>query len=480
MSQPNIIVVVLDSLRQDHVGTYGGNQGLTPSIDAFAAEPQVTVFDRAFPEALPTVPARMGLLTGQRSLTTRPWGPIPDEQMTLPERLRHDGYVTAMVTDNYHLHKPSMNYHKGFDSVQWIRGQEADPYRTAPASVDLDPYMKPEMEGSLNERLLEQYLRNTAKRNDEDEQEFFAAQVFREAIKWIERNGKHHPKFLLVDSFDPHEPWDPPAEYRGKHCDETYDGPDLIDPMYGETDWMTEAELSHAKGRYAEEITFVDNWFGKFIEALKTNGVYEETLITVVSDHGVQLGEHGKIGKPQDGLYREVVDIPMLVKLPSNLSINTPDRVDTPVQTHDLPATILDSCGLECETDALHSRSLLPILRGETTQVRDVAVTGYYNDRCRVVRDDRWSFHRNVKDGTNSLFNLQNDPHEECNVINKHPDVAQRLESAIVASLNGPKSGPMSADSVPTIQERYRNRKSSETDVPTVVSRRLRELGYID
>ena len=99
----NVIVLMLDSLRQDHVSSYGwdGCPVQTPHIDAIAAEG--VVFDNVYPEGLPTIPVRTDLMTGQSSLTNRTWQPLMATDVTMAEVLRREGYLTALVADTYHL-----------------------------------------------------------------------------------------------------------------------------------------------------------------------------------------------------------------------------------------------------------------------------------------------------------------------------------------------------------------------------------------
>ncbi|MCC6051177.1 MAG: sulfatase-like hydrolase/transferase, partial [Thermofilum sp.] len=137
----NVIVVVLDSLRQDHVGFYRRLLGLqrvfegveppeTPNLDRFASES--IVFANAYPSGLPTLPVREELLTGQFTLPYRGWSPLRPDSYTMPELLKGFGYFTGLISDTYHLFKPGMNYAKGFDTWLFIRGQEYDAYRIPP------------------------------------------------------------------------------------------------------------------------------------------------------------------------------------------------------------------------------------------------------------------------------------------------------------------------------------------------------------
>ena len=147
----NLVVVCLDSFRQDHVSYYRGDAPVfdavppcrTPNIDLFAH--QCVVFDNAYPCGLPTIPVRYELMTGQFGLPYRGWEPLTPYDKPIAEILRAEGYVCGLVADTYHYFRPyqrtaSMNYHRGFHSYQWVRGQEYDAYASHPPKRCVDDY----------------------------------------------------------------------------------------------------------------------------------------------------------------------------------------------------------------------------------------------------------------------------------------------------------------------------------------------------
>ena len=89
-----------------------------------------------------------------------------------------------------------------------------------------------------------------------------------------------------------------------------------MNPKYGVANWVTRPEIEHIQGRYAEEVEFVDNCLGRFLDTLREEGRYEDSLILVMSDHGVSLGDHNSLGKPPWGLYGEVVELPLSSSFP--------------------------------------------------------------------------------------------------------------------------------------------------------------------
>ncbi|MGH2821156.1 MAG: sulfatase-like hydrolase/transferase, partial [Actinomycetota bacterium] len=246
----NIVLVVFDTLRKDCVGCYGSSPPWdgaspvqTPNLDRFAEE--CIRFTSAYPESLPTLPARRSIYTGMRTypfhdgrfrlrgdfVPAPGWGPIPEDQDTLAEMLGNAGYRTALISDLYHQFKPSKNYWRGFDQWSFIRGQETDPAVSGPLPTkdDIDRWVpKPiqelrftsdesyraEGDRPSSERFFERAWLNRPRGGEE---RWPNAQVMVEAARWLEENAdareRGQPFFLTVECFDPHEPWFVPDHY---------------------------------------------------------------------------------------------------------------------------------------------------------------------------------------------------------------------------------------------------------------------------
>ena len=253
--KPNVILVILDTLRKDHVGTYGNDLMRTPTLDAVAREG--LLFTRAHPDAMPTIPARRAIHTGFRTWPAEPpangWTPIPEGQATLAEILKGQGYRTLLCTDLYHAFVPSgMNFDRGFDEFREIRGQEQDRYRD-PSTVSEE-----EMEKYLSVTPIEtrQYLANTQDR--ESEEDWFAPKVFIGATELLEQASKDtQPFFLVADCYDPHEPWDPPQEYVSLY-DVGYDGLEPFISKYEADDYLSNRILMSMRALYAGEVILDD------------------------------------------------------------------------------------------------------------------------------------------------------------------------------------------------------------------------------
>jgi arylsulfatase A-like enzyme len=442
----NVIGIMLDSFRQDHIGFYHRGQPVfggvpackTPNLDAFARE--CIVFDNAYPEALPTIPVRTQLFTGQCTLPYRYWQPLTKEDLSAAEILRAEGYVCGLISDCYHYRAPGMNFHRGFHAYRWVRGQEYDPWASHPPRRDVDRYVNEHYDADWR-RLVSQFLANTD--DFASEEDWFPAKVVDEAIDWLDRNRGHSRIFAWIDSFDPHEPWDPPARF-DTYTARTYDGKRLIMPMGGPAQrWATPDEIRYIQGLYAGEAAFVDHCLGRLFKSLKDLGYYDDSVIVLVADHGHPLGDHGKFLKGGDRMYSELLKVPFLIRLPGGKGAR---RTGAIVQFHDVLPTLLDFLDMANDTSSLHGRSFLPVLSGDTDTHRDVIVTGYHQAPDRCVRDETWSYVQRPQDQPDELYNLEQDPRERTNLIDEHPEEAMRLARAFGGTF-GLRSG-RSPDSV--------------------------------
>ncbi len=426
----NLIVIVLDSFRQDHVSTYHQGRSTfegiqpcqTPNIDQFAEE--CIVFENAYPEALPTIPIRCQLMTGQRTLPYRPWQPLAPHDVPIAQILKQQGYVCGLISDTYHYRAPGMNYHRHFDCYRWIRGQEYDPYVSAPSQRNINDYVNKNYPSAWRKRI-GQFLANTDRFTDLED--WFPYKVVDEAVEWLEDNRTHDPVFLWIDSFDPHEPWDPPAAF-DTYTDSDYDGPRLIMPMGGlASNWASEAEINHIRGLYAGEAAFVDDCLGRLFESLKDLGYYDDSLILLLADHGHPLGDHEKFLKGADRMYNELLKVPFMVRLPKGEGAR---RSKSIVQFHDVLPTVLDGLELGNNTSSMHGESFISVLKGDKDSHRDVIITGYHEGADRCIRDSTWSYIQRPTGEPDELYNLIDDPREQVNLIDQFPNEAVRLASS--------------------------------------------------
>jgi len=422
----NVIMILSDSFRQDHLGYYGNDWIETPNLDRFAGES--VAFENAYCEGLPTLPVRTALFTGNYTLTNRFWQQLTPQDVTMAEILDEYGYLSAMITDTYHMFKPNMNYHRGFHVWRWIRGQECDAYRSKPHGLDLNQFINPAMIGTVYIRNLDQYLRNVQDRKGEED--YFVARVMQDAMDWLENDrDPDRPFFLYVDCFDPHEPWDPPPPFDTRYTDPDYNGPKIIQPKFGPSDWMSEAELNNTRALYAGEVTFVDKWIGKLLNKIEAMGLKEDSLILFLADHGHPHGDHGTILKATDQLYSELLRIPLLVRFPDGSHAGK--RIKPIVSVVDVLPTVLDIIGFKQENQFMQGESMAPLINGRVDKIHDHITMGFFDSLDRCIRDEEWSYIRRPEGRKRELYNLIDDPKEKQNLIDDCPDRAADMENAI-------------------------------------------------
>jgi arylsulfatase A-like enzyme len=419
----NVIVLINDTWRWDYLGCYGNDWIKTPNLDKLASES--AVFDYCYAEGLPTVPTRTTFFTGRFTFPFRGWQRLEPTDVLLAEVLWNKGFHSAMITDVYHLHKPSMAFERGFDYTQHVRGHEGDPYIVDESiEVDVDKYYKGDGKDKAVKAQLTQYLRNV--HDWKGEEDTFVAQCVREGIKWLEDQSKKDNLFLWLDCFDPHEPWDPPAPYNRMYTDSSYKGQDIIHPIPGNVEgYLTPEELHHIKMLYAGKVTLCDHWIGVFLDKVKELGLYDNSLIIFTTDHGAPFGEHGYIKKAQPGLYEYLVHIPLIIRHPEGLGAGK--RFSAMVETTEIFPTILDFLRVR-QPPKVHGQSLLPMMAGEVESVRDYAYMGHFKRNWRVSTQE-WAFILNFDKGkANELYHLKEDAAEQNNLISENPQKAMELE----------------------------------------------------
>ncbi len=171
----------------------------------------------------------------------------------------------------------------------------------------------------------------------------------------------------------------------------------------------------------------MDHCLGRLFQALQDLGYYDDSVIVLLADHGHPLGDHGKFLKGTDRLYNELLKVPFMVRLPGGEGAR---RTQSMVQFHDVLPTLLDLLGLARNTESLHGKSFLPVLRGDGDTHRESIITGFHEGAERCIRNTTWSYIQRSTGEPEELYNLQEDPHERNNLIEQHPDEARRLSEA--------------------------------------------------
>jgi arylsulfatase A-like enzyme len=203
------------------------------------------------------------------------------------------------------------------------------------------------------------------------------------AAAWLETEAPHADRyFLLIDEFDPHEPFDTPERWATRYDDSIE--PRIIWPPYV-TDALAEGRVTPEDGRriraaYGAKLSMIDHHLGRILDQLDRDGAWGDTAVVLCTDHGHYLGEHDAFGKPGLPLYETMSHIPLLVAWPGA----APRDVDALTTTVDIFATLCDVFGVVPQ-HRTHGRSLVPLLTGEATAVRDWALMGVWGRQVHVT-----------------------------------------------------------------------------------------------
>jgi arylsulfatase A-like enzyme len=424
----NFIVICIDTLRYDHLGCNGNARIHTPNLDAFAR--QALVFDNAYLGSFPTIPHRTDVFKGRFGSPLHPWLPLGFEGQTLPAILGRAGWATYLVFDTPHLINGGHGFDYPFHGWHFVRGNEVDRH----VVDDLDPGLPAKYVPHYGDRLRRQTAPQYARNNRDRclEEEWPSPRVFKAAGDFVEMNRRREKFFLWVDSFDPHEPWDPPDHYVA-----LYDDPDFDRdaPMMG---WeplsvLSPDELRHVRAHYAGEVTMVDHHFGILMDRLAASGRDRDTAVIVTCDHGTNLGAHGRMSKGGP-IYEQVGHVVLMARIPG---IAPGRRIAGIVQPADLMPTVLDLAMLP-EPQTCQGQSFAHMMVGEKNIGREVAVSGAAidvataQDAHLTVQDERWCLIDWPDVARRELYDKGEDRGQEHNVIADHPQEAERLHRALL------------------------------------------------
>jgi len=399
VSPTNVCVVLLDSLNRHMLGSYGGTEFTTPNLDRFAAE-RATRFTRHVTGSLPCMPARHDILVGAMDFLWKPWGSIELWEQPVTRVLGAQGVTSMLVTDHPHLFEVGgENYHTDFGGWDYVRGHEGDLWRTyadpswvgspAMAARAGDWWLKKQF-GDLD--LHRGYDRSRT--FFREELDYPGPRTMTEAARFLREATPHHDSwFLFVDEFDPHEPFDTPAPWAGRYHEDDWDEDWIIWPPYAvgaQADGkLSDAEGRHIRANYGAKLSMIDHWFGSVLDAFDEQGLWDDTALIVCTDHGHYLGEErgGRDlwGKPSVPQFEPLGHTPLMIHWPGQPGGLTCDALTTNV---DLFATIADAYNASVDHPT-HGRSLVPLLTGEASSVREWAIGGVYGNWVQITDGDR-------------------------------------------------------------------------------------------
>ena len=332
-AQGNLLFIVVDTLRADHLPSYGYEKGTTPALDAFGGD--AIRFDQAFTNSSWTRPSFASLLSGRlpssHSVMSKK-SILPDSVVTFPEALKDAGYTTGAFVTNYNV-APYYNFQQGFDEYHYLAPKYILGADDASAKLLAMQFIRQGMD-KVRAKVPLQFVRDAINELDASTDPggaYHDAETLNDAIfRWLDRTPKS-PWFLFVGYMDPHDPY----------FEHPYSGPGYARAGHQRPD---ATEAPRLRELYDGEITYWDAHFGRLVEDLKRRGVYDDLTIVVTSDHGEEFNDHGGFWHGTT-LYDEQVWVPLLVKLPQSRRGGT--AVRHWVQSIDIMPTMLKQLGVD-------------------------------------------------------------------------------------------------------------------------------------
>jgi len=433
--RPNILLIVMDTVRADHLSCYGYPRPTSPNVDRIAQEG--VLFEQASSTA-PWAPAHAALFTGlypsqHRTDETYPY--LRDEVTTIAELAREAGYQTLGVSNNSWLGRTG--FHQGFDD--FVQIWQGDRIVSQLALVQIASALagaSMTAENQANAVLTNQLIR-----------------------RWLDRaRDPNRPFFLFINYFEPQFFYEPPEPYRSRFVSPAnqseaelralrllhWDAPPV---RLDQTKQTVLADL------YDGELAYLDARIGELLDALRARGLLDETIVVLTSDHGDNLGEH-ELVEHRFSLYEAVLHIPLILRYPKALPQGT--RVAEPVSLVDVMPTLLKLSGVE-PPEAL--RAVLPgsslvgsglrVPRDRFLLAEDSPSLGmleqyrarpqdierrYFTRSLRSLRRGPWKFIWS-SDGQHELYDLSRDPGETRNLVNRWPRRAREMELQLLRLL---------------------------------------------
>ena len=404
MKKPNIVLFGIDSLRADHLSCYGYPRLTTPHLDRFARGG--TLFEKTFSAHVPTTSAYASMLTGMDCFSTqivalRHKGGLRPEVKTLAEILKDEGYSTSCV---------------GFTGNPSSRG--FDTYLDYPAWGSWNEGRSPKAQ-NLNEVTLPELERLVA---------------------------QDDPFFLFLRHMDPHAPYLPPEPFERMfyHGDETDPKNKSMEPVMNFkpfrdffASWLPPGvtDKDYVIAQYDGAIAYMDACIQTLFTALEAHGILDNTIVVINGDHGETLYEH-ECWFDHHGVYDNVLHVPLIIRYPKKVPAGK--RVTGFNQHKDLVPTVLELADINTPID-FDGQSLMKLVRGEVPSFEsEVYLTECTWMRKHGLRTPQWKlivalepdFHFKPEV---ELYNLIEDPLENTNIADSHPDVVELLQGRMNA-----------------------------------------------
>jgi arylsulfatase A-like enzyme len=479
--KPNILWIVWDTVRADHMSLYAYEKQTTPFLDDWAR--QGRVFSNCTSVSNSTVPTHVSMFTGlmpseHRRDNTQNY--LGDAFIALPELLHEHGYQTYMYSANPHISR-RRNFAQGFDITEhpWGKKYKYQALKIFQNKLNLRDRSTEHLTAINHSRIL-------GKKWSIPAQAFTASGELAQqgTENWLKTCSRKRPFLVFLKYMEAHQPYIPPDLYRKRlmtpqQVDKSYEVYRSQLAKWGYTFGLkeyTEEEIEITKLTYDATLADLDNQLRKLLASLKVRGYMDNTMVIITSDHGEHLGEQHMLDH-LFSVYECLIRVPLIIYYPKLFSPGTDER---PVMNFDLFSTVLELAGIEMPKVRTKAVSLL---RPQDSRIRvaerparkvyqyRIVQKEYpdfdptpWNRQLRAVYQGKYKFIW-TSDGRYELYDLKADPGEMRNLTSTQPELGKKLESIhdnYVTTLR--KCGAGTQENVPMTDEQRR---------------RLESLGYI-
>jgi arylsulfatase A-like enzyme len=431
-TSPNIVLIVLDTVRASSLSLYGYHRKTSPRLEQFAK--RAVTFERAYSTSPWTLPSHGSMFTGRlpHELSGRFGKPIDARYPTVAEVLGRHGYLTAGFVANTWYGGAEFGLARGFQHYEDDRSSTTTALMSTSVGRD---FLKAT---GLKERWAthENFGRKSAE---------YIGSSFGD---WLDRRDANRPFFAFLNFCDAHAPYASPKPFATRFSAKGARG----DVWARRLDGWSEAEIRDFNDAYDGAIAYIDEHVGRIIAALAARRALRNTVIIVTSDHGEQFGEHNLV-EHVNSLYLPLLHVPLVIAAPQGPAGL---RVTTPVSLRDLAASILDFAGVRDATvfpgapllphDGPQRGGAEPVLLAEVERASEAYPESYpaRKGRMKSVLSPDWQYIRNFGDGREELYHLPSDPETMRNLSMTFPDRLQeyrghlaRLTAPSVAAYRG-------------------------------------------
>lgn len=422
--RPNVLFIIADDLTTTALSCYGNELDISPNIDELAAKS--VIYTKAYSQYPVCGPSRASMLSGYYPNATTTYGYVsgrenigPDRKM-LPQLFKENGYVSARVSKIYHMGVPG-DIEKGSDGKD-------DPASWTEKYNSQGPEWRAKGDGELVQGNPDGSLPvkggnvMTIVKAEGDDLVHSDGKTAEKAVELLKKY-RDTSFFLAVGFVRPHVPFGAPKNYF-----EAYDYEEMTLPKKVEGDWddiperginyvtsvngqMNLEQQKKALAAYYASVSYMDAQVGKVLEALKTEGLDDNTIVVFTSDHGFHLDEHDFWMKVS--LHEESVQVPLLIKVPGK----EPAVCHSFAELIDLYPTLADLAGIS-HSPHLQGKSLINTLDNPSNQIREMAFSVSQGGKSFLLRNENWAFIQYDEDAASGmeLYDMNKDPQQYTNL----------------------------------------------------------------